>query len=172
MSAPTVDHSLHRAVCFRLWHTACSGPDGEVFVFGGCANNLLSQHRAVRHTSPTLMEHYYYAGIERSDTVIDSHFFLFIYQAHSNELLVFNVQPKSLVRWVMMRWCTILWTYFNQFLKKMILYSCLLIPTLSRFCMEAVLQHREHLSSYWDCLPKHLLHSLKQRMSRVNTLGS
>lgn len=44
-------------------------------------------------------------------------FFLFIYQAHSNELLVFNVQPKSLVRWVMMRWCTILWTYFNQFLK-------------------------------------------------------
>ncbi|KAA8582076.1 hypothetical protein FQN60_008816, partial [Etheostoma spectabile] len=47
----------------RLWHTACSGPDGEVFVFGGCANNLLSHHRA----------------------------------AHSNELLVFNVQPKSLV---------------------------------------------------------------------------
>uniref|UniRef100_A0AAQ4R949 Kelch domain containing 2 n=1 Tax=Gasterosteus aculeatus aculeatus TaxID=481459 RepID=A0AAQ4R949_GASAC len=88
----------------RLWHTACSGPDGEVFVFGGCANNLLSQLRA----------------------------------AHSNELLVFNVQPKSLVR----------------------------------FCMEAVLQHRERLSSYWDCLPKHLLHSLKQRMTRVNTLGS
>uniref|UniRef100_A0A8C9Z5P2 Kelch domain containing 2 n=1 Tax=Sander lucioperca TaxID=283035 RepID=A0A8C9Z5P2_SANLU len=88
----------------RLWHTACSGPDGEVFVFGGCANNLLSHHKA----------------------------------AHSNELLVFNVQPKSLVR----------------------------------FCMEAVLQHRERLSSYWDCLPKHLLHSLKQRMARVNTLGS
>ncbi|XP_056248765.1 kelch domain-containing protein 2-like [Seriola aureovittata] len=88
----------------RLWHTACSGPDGEVFVFGGCANNLLSHHRA----------------------------------AHSNELLVFNVQPKSLVR----------------------------------FCMEAILQHRERLSSYWDCLPKPVLHSLKQRMSRVNTLGS
>ncbi|TMS21563.1 Kelch domain-containing protein 2 [Larimichthys crocea] len=88
----------------RLWHTACSGPDGEVFVFGGCANNLLSNYRA----------------------------------AHSNELLVFNVQPKSLVR----------------------------------FCMESVLQHRERLSSYWDCLPKHLLHSLKQRMSLVNTLGS
>lgn len=35
-------------VCFRLWHTACLGPDGEVFVFGGCANNLLAQHRAVR----------------------------------------------------------------------------------------------------------------------------
>uniref|UniRef100_A0A8C7Y614 Kelch domain containing 2 n=1 Tax=Oryzias sinensis TaxID=183150 RepID=A0A8C7Y614_9TELE len=88
----------------RLWHTACSGPDGEVFVFGGCANNLLSHRRA----------------------------------AHSNELLVFSVQPKSLVR----------------------------------LCMETILQHREHLSSYWDCLPKHLLYSLKQRMSRVNTLGS
>ncbi|CAI5696247.1 kelch domain-containing protein 2 isoform X2 [Oreochromis niloticus] len=88
----------------RLWHTACAGPDGEVFVFGGCANNLLSHHRA----------------------------------AHSNDLLVFNVQPKSLVR----------------------------------FCMETILQHRERLSSYWDCLPKHLLHSLKQRMARVNTLGS
>uniref|UniRef100_A0A3B4UT23 Kelch domain containing 2 n=1 Tax=Seriola dumerili TaxID=41447 RepID=A0A3B4UT23_SERDU len=34
----------------RLWHTACSGPDGEVFVFGGCANNLLSHHRAVSCT--------------------------------------------------------------------------------------------------------------------------
>ncbi|KAI4804852.1 hypothetical protein KUCAC02_026464 [Chaenocephalus aceratus] len=88
----------------RLWHTACSGPDGEVFVFGGCANNLLSHHRA----------------------------------AHSNELLVLNVQPKSLVR----------------------------------FCMEAILQHRERLSNYWDCLPKHLLNSLKQRMSRVDTLES
>uniref|UniRef100_A0A674PJ81 Kelch domain containing 2 n=1 Tax=Takifugu rubripes TaxID=31033 RepID=A0A674PJ81_TAKRU len=88
----------------RLWHTACSGPDGEVFVFGGCANNLLAQQRA----------------------------------AHSNELLIFNVQPKSLVR----------------------------------FCMEAVLQHRERLSQYWDCLPKHLFHSLKLRMTHVNTLGS
>ncbi|KAK9533815.1 hypothetical protein VZT92_008910 [Zoarces viviparus] len=88
----------------RLWHTACSGPDGEVFVFGGCANNLLSYNIA----------------------------------AHSNELLVFNVQPKSLVR----------------------------------FCIEAVLQHRERLSSYWDCLPKHLLHNLKQRLAHVNTLGS
>lgn len=88
----------------RLWHTACSGPDGEVFIFGGCANNLLAHQRA----------------------------------AHSNELLVFNVQPKSLVR----------------------------------FCMEAVLQHRERLASYWDCLPKHLLQSLKQRMARVNILGS
>lgn len=38
-------------VCFRLWHTACSGPDGEVFVFGGCANNLLAQQRAVRASS-------------------------------------------------------------------------------------------------------------------------
>ncbi|KAG7269486.1 hypothetical protein CRUP_009999 [Coryphaenoides rupestris] len=50
-----------------LWHTACPGPDGEVFVFGGCANNLLSRQRA----------------------------------AHSNKLLVFNVQPKSLVRYCM-----------------------------------------------------------------------
>uniref|UniRef100_A0A673CAL2 Kelch domain containing 2 n=1 Tax=Sphaeramia orbicularis TaxID=375764 RepID=A0A673CAL2_9TELE len=88
----------------RLWHTACAGPDGEVFVFGGCANNLLSHQRA----------------------------------AHSNELLVFNVQPKSLVT----------------------------------FCMETALQHRERLATYWECLPKHLLHSLKQRMSRDNTLGS
>ncbi|XP_018619609.1 kelch domain-containing protein 2 [Scleropages formosus] len=48
----------------RLWHTACYGPDGEVFVFGGCANNLLSHQRA----------------------------------AHSNEVLIFTVQPKSLVR--------------------------------------------------------------------------
>ncbi|XP_051578837.1 kelch domain-containing protein 2-like isoform X1 [Myxocyprinus asiaticus] len=48
----------------RLWHTACFGADGEVFVFGGCANNLLSHQQA----------------------------------AHSNELLVFSVQPKSLLR--------------------------------------------------------------------------
>ncbi|XP_046874360.1 kelch domain-containing protein 2 isoform X2 [Hypomesus transpacificus] len=88
----------------RLWHTACPGPDGEVFVFGGCANNLLSQHRA----------------------------------AHSNELLVFSVQPKSLMR----------------------------------FCVEAALQHRERLASSWDCLPKHLLHCLQQRMGDPNTLGS
>lgn len=38
--------------------------------------------------------------------------------------------------------------------------------------MEAVLQHRERLSQYWDCLPKHLFHSLKLRMTHVNTLGS
>lgn len=43
-------------VCFRLWHTACSGPDGEVFVFGGCANNLLAQQRAVRDL-PNSVEH-------------------------------------------------------------------------------------------------------------------
>lgn len=87
----------------RLWHTACPGTDGEVFVFGGCANNLLSHHTA----------------------------------AHSNELLAFSVQPKSLVR----------------------------------FCMEAALKHRDRLSSSWDYLPKHLLHSLQQRMNG-NTLGS
>ncbi|KAI7804373.1 kelch domain-containing protein 2 [Triplophysa rosa] len=48
----------------RLWHTACLGHDGEVFVFGGCANNLLSNELA----------------------------------AHSNDLLVFSVLPKSLLR--------------------------------------------------------------------------
>lgn len=48
----------------RLWHTACLGADGEVFVFGGCANNLLSHQQA----------------------------------AHSNELLIFTVQPKPLLR--------------------------------------------------------------------------
>ncbi|MEE6492347.1 hypothetical protein FKM82_016556 [Ascaphus truei] len=48
----------------RLWHTACASKEGEIFVFGGCANNLLAHHKA----------------------------------AHSNEVLVFPVQPKSLVR--------------------------------------------------------------------------
>lgn len=35
--------------CFkcRLWHTACASDEGEVIVFGGCANNLLVHHRAV-----------------------------------------------------------------------------------------------------------------------------
>lgn len=50
-------HACTYNVCvFRLWHTACSGPDGEVFVFGGCANNLLAQQRAVRDL-PTSVEH-------------------------------------------------------------------------------------------------------------------
>ncbi|KAL6478117.1 hypothetical protein MHYP_G00139520 [Metynnis hypsauchen] len=88
----------------RLWHTACSGPDGEVFVFGGCANNLLSHQRA----------------------------------AHSNELLIFNVQPKSLLR----------------------------------SCMEVIVHHRQQLESMWDCLPKHLLHSIKQWIGTTNTGGS
>ncbi|XP_073465412.1 kelch domain-containing protein 2-like isoform X2 [Aquarana catesbeiana] len=48
----------------RLWHTACASKEGEIFVFGGCANNLLAHHKA----------------------------------AHSNEVLVFSVQPRSLVR--------------------------------------------------------------------------
>ncbi|GAB1297485.1 Kelch domain-containing protein 2 [Apodemus speciosus] len=30
----------------RLWHTACASDEGEVIVFGGCANNLLVHHRA------------------------------------------------------------------------------------------------------------------------------
>ncbi|XP_030638251.1 kelch domain-containing protein 2 [Chanos chanos] len=88
----------------RLWHTACRGPDGEVFVFGGCANNLLSQQRA----------------------------------EHSNELLVFAVQPRSLLR----------------------------------SCMEVVVQNRTQLEPMWDFLPKHLLHSLKERMPSSNTGGS
>ncbi|KAG8561476.1 hypothetical protein GDO81_015358 [Engystomops pustulosus] len=31
----------------RLWHTACASKEGEIFVFGGCANNLLAHHKAV-----------------------------------------------------------------------------------------------------------------------------
>ncbi|KAJ7345328.1 hypothetical protein JRQ81_001278 [Phrynocephalus forsythii] len=48
----------------RLWHTACASEEGEVIVFGGCANNLLAHQKA----------------------------------EHSNEILVFSLQPKSLVR--------------------------------------------------------------------------
>ncbi|KAG8561475.1 hypothetical protein GDO81_015358 [Engystomops pustulosus] len=48
----------------RLWHTACASKEGEIFVFGGCANNLLAHHKA----------------------------------AHSNAVLVFSVQPRSLLR--------------------------------------------------------------------------
>ncbi|XP_062863887.1 kelch domain-containing protein 2 [Trichomycterus rosablanca] len=97
-----VDHGHTRSP--RLWHTACAGPDGEVLVFGGCANNLLSHQQA----------------------------------SHSNELLIFSVQPKSLLR-------------------------C---------CMEAVVQYRQQLESMWDCLPKHLLHIVHQRIGTVNTEGS
>ncbi|KAG9481152.1 hypothetical protein GDO78_010419 [Eleutherodactylus coqui] len=48
----------------RLWHTACASKEGEIFVFGGCANNLLAHHKA----------------------------------AHSNAVLVFSIQPRSLLR--------------------------------------------------------------------------
>lgn len=34
------------SVC-RLWHTACASEEGEVIVFGGCANNLLAHSKAV-----------------------------------------------------------------------------------------------------------------------------
>ncbi|MBN3298790.1 KLDC2 protein, partial [Amia calva] len=88
----------------RLWHTACASEEGEVFVFGGCANNLLSQQRA----------------------------------AHKNEILVFTVQPKTLVR----------------------------------SCMETVLQFKDLLAGAWECLPKHLLCNLTQRLGSNNTLGS
>ncbi|NP_001279679.1 kelch domain-containing protein 2 [Callorhinchus milii] len=57
-----VDHSY--ADRPRLWHSACTSDEGEVVVFGGCANNLLAHHQA----------------------------------AHSNDILIFSVQPKSLVR--------------------------------------------------------------------------
>lgn len=80
----------------RLWHTACLGPDGEVFVFGGSANNLLSD------ADPS----------------------------HSNELLTFTVHPKSLLR------CS----------------------------MEVIVQHRHKLESMWDCLPKHLLQIILQKI--------
>ncbi|KAM9292074.1 kelch domain-containing protein 2 isoform 3-T5 [Morus bassanus] len=31
----------------RLWHTACASDEGEVIVFGGCANNLLAHSKAL-----------------------------------------------------------------------------------------------------------------------------
>nr|XP_005995044.1 PREDICTED: kelch domain-containing protein 2 [Latimeria chalumnae] len=88
----------------RLWHTACANEEGEVIVFGGCANNLLAYQRA----------------------------------AHSNEILIFSVQPKSLVR----------------------------------LCLEAVICFKEMLASSWDCLPKHLLRNVSQRVGSNNTSGS
>ncbi|KAG8517761.1 Kelch domain-containing protein 2, partial [Galemys pyrenaicus] len=88
----------------RLWHTACASDEGEVIVFGGCANNLLVHHRA----------------------------------AHSNEILIFSVQPKSLVR----------------------------------LSLEAVICFKEILANSWNCLPKHLLHSVNQRFGSNNTSGS
>lgn len=88
----------------RLWHTACASDEGEVIVFGGCANNLLVHHRA----------------------------------AHSNEVLTFSVQPKSLVR----------------------------------LSLEAVICFKEMLANSWNCLPKHLLHSVNQRFGSNNTSGS
>ncbi|KAM4690631.1 LOW QUALITY PROTEIN: kelch domain-containing protein 2-like [Rhinophrynus dorsalis] len=89
----------------RLWHTACSSKEGEIFVFGGCANNLLAHHKA----------------------------------AHSNEVLVFPIQPKSLLR----------------------------------LCIETVISFRQVLESSLDSLPKHLLHSIHQRLARDNnTCGS
>ncbi|XP_008935624.1 PREDICTED: kelch domain-containing protein 2, partial [Merops nubicus] len=88
----------------RLWHTACASEEGEVIVFGGCANNLLAHSKA----------------------------------AHSNEILVFSLQPRSLVR----------------------------------LCLEAVICFKEMLASSWNCLPKHLLHSVNQRFDSNNTSGS
>uniref|UniRef100_A0A8D2MPI2 Kelch domain containing 2 n=1 Tax=Zonotrichia albicollis TaxID=44394 RepID=A0A8D2MPI2_ZONAL len=56
--------SMGAALRCRLWHTACASEEGEVIIFGGCANNLLAHSKA----------------------------------AHSNEILVFSLQPRSLVR--------------------------------------------------------------------------
>uniref|UniRef100_A0A8C9G454 Kelch domain-containing protein 2 n=1 Tax=Pavo cristatus TaxID=9049 RepID=A0A8C9G454_PAVCR len=80
----------------RLWHTACASEEGEVIVFGGCANNLLAHSKAV-----------------------------------------------SLL--------------------------CSLSP---RLCLEAVICFKEMLASSWNCLPKHLLHSVNQRFGSNNTSGS
>nr|XP_033807819.1 kelch domain-containing protein 2 isoform X2 [Geotrypetes seraphini] len=88
----------------RLWHTACVSKEGEVIVFGGCANNLLAHQKA----------------------------------AHSNEVLVFSVQPKS----------------------------------LGRLCLEAVISFREMLSSSFEYLPTHLLHTVSQCVGSNNLSGS
>ncbi|KAF4017363.1 hypothetical protein G4228_008721 [Cervus hanglu yarkandensis] len=60
------------------------------------------------------------------------------YRAHSNEILIFSVQPKSLVR----------------------------------LSLEAVICFKEMLANSWNCLPKHLLHSVNQRFGSNNTSGS
>ncbi|OXB64051.1 hypothetical protein ASZ78_001671 [Callipepla squamata] len=41
-----------------------------------------------------------------------------------------------------------------------------------RLCLEAVICFKEMLASSWNCLPKHLLHSVNQRFGSNNTSGS
>ncbi|XP_069117177.1 kelch domain-containing protein 2-like isoform X2 [Argopecten irradians] len=38
----------------HLWHTACRTRDGEVVVFGGCTNNILSPEEPTNHTNEML----------------------------------------------------------------------------------------------------------------------
>ncbi|XP_040267605.1 kelch domain-containing protein 2 [Bufo bufo] len=38
----------------RLWHTACASKEGEIIVFGGCANNPLTHDKAA-HSNATLV---------------------------------------------------------------------------------------------------------------------
>ncbi|XP_033734113.1 kelch domain-containing protein 2-like [Pecten maximus] len=38
----------------HLWHTACRTMDGEVVVFGGCTNNILSPQEPTKHTNEVL----------------------------------------------------------------------------------------------------------------------
>lgn len=49
---------------------------------------------------------------------------------------------------------------------------CFLCVLSYRCCTEVVVQHRHRLESMFDCLPKHLLHSLQQRFSSTTTGGS
>uniref|UniRef100_A0A8C6ZX60 Kelch domain containing 2 n=1 Tax=Nothoprocta perdicaria TaxID=30464 RepID=A0A8C6ZX60_NOTPE len=83
----------------RLWHTACASEEGEVIVFGGCANNLLAHSKAVSSRG------------------------------------AFPARAAQL-------------------------------------CLEAVICFKEMLASSWNCLPKHLLHSVNQRFGSNNTSGS
>ncbi|KAJ7420306.1 Kelch domain-containing protein 2 [Willisornis vidua] len=45
-------------------------------------------------------------------------------------------------------------------------------PDKPRLCLEAVICFKEMLASSWNCLPKHLLHSVNQRFGSNNTSGS
>ncbi len=41
--------------CPRLWHTSVQSEDGDILVFGGCSNNILSvQEKTVRPKLPNL----------------------------------------------------------------------------------------------------------------------
>lgn len=137
-------------------------------MFGGCANNLLSQ-RAVSCKSFLTIIHI--STCIKAFTEFE-YFFFFNLTGSQQRVTGFqrSAQITSSVSVCRSKedalQCGLILHSECAFV---LIFAC---DPLSRFCMEAVLQHRERLSSYWDCLPKHLLHSLKQRMSRVNTLGS